>query len=427
MHTICHTSAGLISEALMKIPNRRFMPEGLVQTVVSGKNLGWMHCRCDEIQGSSIAFDSEQSYRGALGEFLERYACACYSSDDFRIDTYDKLSQNEAVLRLENFRYYSDEQYEKLRELNIYPLGGSDLVEWTECRDFLTGESCWMPAFSIYMPYISKINSPHNYMVGTTSTGCAAGNSAENALISGFLECAERHAFALFWYHQDALPYHCYTAKLILQHYKKNKIIRSLFSNSAVQIKCFDLSAFAPVECMVVFLYFRYKNKNYQSLGCAARFSKTGALIKACMEAYQGIEYAISLSEKNLLPAEPDLHGINDFDKHFHFYNHYPQFRKESPILRAAALVDVGEQSIYRADPDNKCLSFSVEELKKVGLSHLIYKDITPIDVDQLNYKVLRVVTPGWCLLTGNHDWPFLGYCLNDSRNLFTDFPHPFP
>jgi hypothetical protein len=76
MKTICHTAAGLLSEAMIRIPNRRFVPDGLVQSVVSGKNLDWMNCRRREIQGSSIAFDEEQSYRGALGEFLERYACA---------------------------------------------------------------------------------------------------------------------------------------------------------------------------------------------------------------------------------------------------------------------------------------------------------------------------------------------------------------
>ena len=67
MKTICHTAAGLLSEAMIRIPNRRFVPDGLVQSVVSGKNLDWMNCRRREIQGSSIAFDEEQSYRGALG------------------------------------------------------------------------------------------------------------------------------------------------------------------------------------------------------------------------------------------------------------------------------------------------------------------------------------------------------------------------
>lgn len=427
MKTICRTAAGLLSEAIIKIPNRRFMPADLVQRVVSGKNLDWMNCRRKEIQGSSIAFDEEQSFRGALGEFLERYACATYASEDFKVTSYSELSRNEAVLAPENFRYYSDEQYERLRDLNIYPLGENDLIEWVECCDYIRGESCWMPAFSIYMPYYSKTNSPHNYMAGTTSTGTAAGKTSRDALISGFLECAERHAFALFWYHQDALPFRSYTTKLILQHYHKNKTICRLFQNPAVLLKCFDLAAFSPVECIVVFLYFRYKNKIYQSLGCAARFNKTQALIKACLEAYQGIEYAISLGEKHLLPDEPDLNQIDDFDKHFHFYNQYPQFRKEAPILREAARFDSGDKTIYRADPDNKCREFTVEELRKVGLKHLVYKDISPVDAEELQYKIFRVVTPGWSLLTGNHNWPFLGYCLNGNQPLFTTYPHPFP
>jgi hypothetical protein len=48
-------------------------------------------------------------------------------------------------------------------------------------------------------------------------------------------------------------------------------------------------------------------------------------------------------------------------------------------------------------------------------------------DVQQLGYAVVRVISPTWNLLTGVHQYPFLGYKLNESKHLFTDVPHPFP
>lgn len=177
---------------------------------------------------------------------------------------------------------------------------------------------------------------------------------------------------------------------------------------------------------MVVFLYFDYKGRRYQSLGCAARFNKRDALLKATLEAYQGVEYAISLMEKKILPEVMDSSQINDFDAHFHFYNQYPECRQASKILREAQCFHEGDTCLYQ-DPDKKDLSFCPERLKEMGLRQLLYKDITPIDVASIGYRVVRVVTPGWALLTGQHAWPFLGQVFGEGEDLFLEYPHPFP
>ena len=428
MEDLFNTTAGLLNESLLKIPNRRFMPDRLVQTVTTGNHLDLLGCRVPRIQGSSIALDYGQSVRASLGEFVERYSSALYRSEDFTVATWRQLRERGLnLLPLEDFRYYSADQYRELAALNVCPLGPDDLVEWVDAIDYLTDQVYMVPAFAVYMPYQSAVSSPHNYMTGATSTGIAAGATLQNAVVSGLCECAERHAFAQFWYRQDQMPYRQYTAATVLRHFRRQPVVRELFDNPMVRLKVFDLSPFAPLETMVVFLYFRYKEFDYQSLGCAARFGKTEALVKAALEAYQGIEYAISLKEKGLLEGPMDLSQITDFDRHFHFYNRFPECREHSRILREARQFDRGDEEVFERDLSRRVGRFCREDLLKTGLKHLLYKDLTPPDVAELSYRVARVITPGWSLLTGDHAWPFLGFSLEGQSDLYTRFPHPFP
>lgn len=426
MQRLINTTAGFLSESILKIPNRRFVPDCLIQTVVGGGNLRELGCMSPKIQGSSIAFDQVQSSKAAMGEFVERYASAMYQSGSFIVSDMESLKGQHKFLPLSAFKYYSDEQYRQLQSYGIKPLASDDVIEWTEAFDYISGDRYLIPAFSVYMPFVSRLPNAREYMVGATSTGIAAGGRLKEALISGFCECAERHAFAQFWYRQEHIGYKQYTSRLILERYRRNVRIKRLFDNPLVKMKVFDLSPFAPIETMVVFLYFQYKGRHYQSLGCAARFTKEEAIIKAALEAYQGVEYAISLMDKRILPEEVDLTQINDFDAHFHFYNQYPEYRKESKILREAQDYLHGDDDIYQ-DKSKELRSFNPESLRNLGLQHLIFKDITPIDVDMIHFKVARVITPGWSLLTGQHAWPFLGQNFQEDEPLFLSYPHPFP
>ncbi len=424
---LIHTRAGLLNEQVLTIPNRRFIPAGLVQTVTTGGNLEVMGCLMPKIQGSSIAFDYQQSLLGSVGEFVERYACAFCPENELIRGSWNGLSKSYAMLSPDRLRYYSDTQYRELEKKNVFPLGADDCIEWVRGNDMIGSQEILLPAFCVYMPYRSRIQSPHNYLVGATSTGVAAGPDLQTAICSGFCECAERHAFAQFWYCQDSIAYKQYTQGTVLNHFRSCKTVRQLYENPLVRIKTFDLSPFAPLETIVVVLHFRYKEKSFQSLGCAARFDKRSAIVKAAMEAYQGIEYAISLHEKHLLDGEMDFSKLTDFDTHFHFYNRFPEAREHSRILREAADSDLGDSEIFFSDDERHCRRFQAEEIAKTGLKNLIYKDITPIDIAEAGYRVARVVTPGWSLLTGHHAWPFLGGVFNGRDDLFLQWPHPFP
>ena len=71
MNDIFDTVAGFLTDPVIKIPNRRFIPDCLTQVVCTGRNLSYLGCKTDYIVGGSINFNYEQSLAGALGSLLK--------------------------------------------------------------------------------------------------------------------------------------------------------------------------------------------------------------------------------------------------------------------------------------------------------------------------------------------------------------------
>ena len=179
-YDIFNTRAGLLTDPIIKIPNRRFVPDCLTQVVCTGKNLQYIGCKTDYIIGGSINFNYELSLEGALGEFIERYAAALYDDTEFIFATYNEMIEaNKNVVDIELLRYYSNKQYKELELQNIYPLSAEDRINWTISWDYMTEAWLYMPAFCIYMPI------DNNYLFNT-STGLAAGKTLKDAVINGF-------------------------------------------------------------------------------------------------------------------------------------------------------------------------------------------------------------------------------------------------
>ena len=61
MNDIFDTVAGFLTDPVIKIPNRRFIPDCLTQVVCTGRNLSYLGCKTDYIVGGSINFNYEQS------------------------------------------------------------------------------------------------------------------------------------------------------------------------------------------------------------------------------------------------------------------------------------------------------------------------------------------------------------------------------
>ncbi|BDD12301.1 hypothetical protein FUAX_47330 (plasmid) [Fulvitalea axinellae] len=422
---IFNSEAGFITGPLYYIPNRRFIPPCVFQTSTTGKNLSLLGARTDEITAGSMGLNEEESVKGTIGEFVERYAgAAIYRQKFVNADYHEMKAAGRNALDPDEIRLFSERQLAD-RSLGLDRPSRKHKIDWVEGQDALTGEKAWVPAFMVYLPYAHQHGEHHFYMPKSTSTGLAAGENFAHAFHGGFFEAAERHAFSRFWYKQHVENPPMYRKETLLKHFPEDKTLRQLYDNPFVEIAVFDLSEYVPVECVAVFMFYEYKGKRMQTCGASARFTKRDALVKAAVEAYQGVEYGLSLQDKKLFGTqESEANLADDFDKHFDFYNSFPNLRKEVPVLRRS-IEEEGESGLFQAT-GSRLNALTSEQLKSCGLHGVFTVDITPEDIEELDLKVIRTVVPDFALLTGDHRYPFLGR-LDEEDGFYTDWPHPFP
>lgn len=423
--TINWVKGDLIHGNQYQIPTRRCLPTGLFQSYVEASHLNLLASNTDKIQGSGIGFNQIEAHNSAIGEWVERYAASHQDFKDLVFATEDELkSQHKSILPVESYIPFLPEQYGE--DLPYHPWNKEAKISWIEGKNILNQQSILVPAFAVHLPHNTDWDQKKSYVL-QTSTGISAGENLQKSMIGGFLECAERNAFAEFWYRQDYWIHRIrrMNQSSVLKAYP-NPNIQHLFDNTRVQIQLFDLSPISPIETHVVVLFFPYKGQILQSMGCAARFNREDSIIKACLEAYQGIEYAIGLSQKpaDWILDQEGFVSINSFDKHFAFYNRFPHWRVKSPILQAASLLD----TFFPKNEKTKKKIRAWEEVNQLGLSHILVVPLSTEDVQSQGFEVVRVIVPGWNLLTGVHTQPFLKNLHPQvGENLFTTYPHPFP
>ncbi|MDV3353884.1 hypothetical protein D0962_15450 [Leptolyngbyaceae cyanobacterium CCMR0082] len=424
--------AGLINGKLYRIPNRSFLPSNLYQSVCEGSNLDMLGSKLSKLTAGAIAFGETDADAAVIGEFYERYCSTIYDSSMLVRGAYEDIVKIGNALHPDEIILYAGFQYEKEGFL-ASRLRPSDEINWVLCHDLMSNnEPCYVPAFLIFFGYRPDCFE-RVHIFNTTTTGLAAGPTPKHAIQGGFCECAERHAFCNFWYNQNRLRLPQYSPSMILEAFGDDPKIANLYDNPAVQMKIFDLSPISCIEAAVVFMYFKYKGKVYQSTGSAAAFDKRQSLMKAALEAYQGVDYAIMLYNKQLWGDQKklnDFDSLDSFEKHFAYYNNFPEHRKEVPVIRDAMNFEDVSDKIFFKPNEKKITSLQdiLDKYQQFDFNKVLYYESTTPDAASVNYFTMRVVVPGWAYLTGVHNYPFLGSDIfNENNHLFTRLPHPFP
>jgi len=417
---------GLINDGLSVLAKRSFLPENLVIYSAAGKNLEYLGCLTDKIEAGSIGFSVDEAKIAAVGEYVERFCGATPAYSELLYGSHASLAADGlTLLNPTDISLFAPWQYAQ-ENFPFKQFTTNDEVHWIKGRNFLTDTEIWLPAFLVYWGFYSTTDE-FKYVQGT-STGHAAGATLLDAIRSGFFESIERHAFCDFWYNQNIQQYITYSSETILNTYINPKI-QSLFKNKRVKFKVFDLGNLTDIEAIVVFIFFEYKGRLLFSCGSSARFTKEEAIIKSCLEAYQGVDLAIHLVNKIKWEADYKsvLQKINDYDDHFNFYNAFPELRHQSPIFVEALRDEASEKEIVQHP--SRIMSFDKTSLQgKKNIGPFFWVDLSSRQWPDLPFKVVKVVMPNQALLTGTHNSPFLGNDIFEQKeNLFIELPHCFP
>ncbi|WP_317163729.1 YcaO-like family protein [Elizabethkingia argenteiflava] len=376
--------------------------------------------------GAGLGFSKKEAEISAFGEYIERYVSSFQINNGLIHGSFNDLRDTYACYSPKSLEYFNKNQYES-DTFELKQWREDSIIHWSKSCNYFSGEQILLPYF---MTHTENIITDGRFHINT-STGTACHISIKKAVQSGLLECIERDAFCKFWYLQRNNRYRKFSENFILNQYPQDRIIEQLFNNKKVKIITYDISEYAYCPTFVVFILFKRKGRLLQSCGSASRLHHQEALIKACVEAYQGIDYAdqLTFELKEEIPIEKvnqrDFSMINSFRKHYALYCLYPELRNEVPILK-----DVFGFSHYSNDwkeaYEHHVSDFSNEELKSKRLDEIYYTILSDPNIIPAGYEVVKVTTPKLHLLTGNFNYPYLGL-FSDKEDLFTQMPHFFP
>ena len=325
---------GFLNKFPVNIPRNVFVPNCLYENFVSSENLSILGNNRNKIIGGAISTSKNLSMIAAIGEYIERYSSSFQNSTELIKSSYKALNDELDCFDPINIKYFNKKQYDsdffRLNKLSI-----DSTTYWKESINYFTGNSIFLPFF---MTNVENIEDDGLYHINTT-TGTATHKTLDLAIQGGLLECIERDAFSKFWYYQNLKKFKKFSKDNILQIFKNDEIIFNLFNNKKVKIIVYDLGEYSFCPTYAVFIYFKKKGKIYYSLGASSRLEQNEALKKACIEAYQGIEFTELSCEK--LKNEFDLSDIQNgnfsnvisFDKHYVLYNLFPELKEHVPIF----------------------------------------------------------------------------------------------
>ncbi|MGQ7854392.1 YcaO-like family protein [Pedobacter sp. WC2501] len=415
---------GFINKPLMSVPSNIYMPKNLFERVITTNNLLIVGNNKKDISGGGISFNLKEAEISAFGEYVERYSSSFQSNENLIFGSFNELSKIYNCYSPKQIHYFSEKQYSnpnfKLRKLD-----GETEIHWIWCTNYITSERILMPFF---MANVENVSTDGKFHINTT-TGTACHISTDKVIESGLMECIERDAFCKFWYLQKIKKFRKFSSEFVIDKFRGDKRIQQLFDNKKIRIVTFDISEFAYCPTFVTFISFKKRNRVYQSIGSATRLIHKEALIKSCIEAYQGIEYIELVCKQNTYAAD-DIENLNfqtvdSFRRHYALYNVHPELVDKSTLLKGIFTQD-GFCHEWQDFYPHHLKNISQDELNEKNLNEVYFADLTTKDVKQFGLEVVKVITPKLHLLTGNYNYPYLGL-FEEGLDLMTEMPHPFP
>lgn len=152
------------------------------------------------VQGKGLTV--ENAIFSAIGEFLERYALLFPYQESLVFGSYEHLSGKGLIaIDPREIQLFADEQY----DLPTFPFKRfteTTEIWWVKGLRLIDAMEVWFPAQLVFHVPLCG-DTPIAY---ATSSGCAAANDLEEAILKGLYELAERDAYMIAWHAKLAQP-----------------------------------------------------------------------------------------------------------------------------------------------------------------------------------------------------------------------------
>ena len=386
-----------------------------------------------------VGLTHDDAWCGAIGEAAERYCAALGPSRLLaRVRAWTDFEPAEAV-DPETLALFSEQQHRQ-EGFPIRPFHRDTPTAWLPGWHLITpvaepSKPCWILADCVGLGGNDRstggpINVP-------TSTGLAAAQTLEQAVLAGVCEVIERDSFVVAWRNGLSTP-------RVDLHAHALDWLRDLLEQHLlwprIEYYIADLTADTGIPVYAVISRGRSEDGTVVSFGAACHPVARVALTKALLEAAMGRAYV-----RQLLRRQPvkryrrDLQDVCTFDDHAQFYTRHPRYWTNlRRLVNRKQLANLDTFSSPSADEHDALRRIS-EKLRDLGLASC-WCELTTPDVAAAGLHVVRVLVPGMQPLHGDHRLPFLGGSRGREPNRVFNWagttplrrqrqvlPHPYP
>lgn len=388
----------------------------------------YFQLKCSEYNGGASIL-RERAKAAAIGESVERYCAGIYNEDEFIYSSYNDVKRDAIDPR--EFTLFSENQY-STKDFKFSRFFKDVKLNWVWGYSLVKKRSILVPASFVYVPYLFR--SKEELITQPTSTGLAAANNIEEAILSGIYEVVERDAYMIMWLNQLSMP----SIDLTTIENKKAKDVAERFVHYGISLYINNITTDLGIPTIGTMAVLESDKGPAAAVGAATRLDPELAVLKSLEEtAHTRFWIKGMMRQRPDYKPKDDFSDITDLSHHPFLYGHLEMlprlkfFMNHTSVEKLDGIPNMATGSILKNI--QKC----VEMIAKRGLE-VIVVDVTTPDIKEVGFSVVRVLIPGvqpldvefkYRFLGGKrlYEVPrFLGYPGKSEGELY-NYPHPFP
>lgn len=367
----------------------------------------------------------------AIGEAVERYCSAIYDREDLPLFSFESAPFK--CVPPHEFALYGEEQYES-EKFPFARFESHTTLRWSPTINLTTGETLYVPASMIFMPYFFDQEHGEAAIAQRISTGLACHCSFEEAATAAICEVIERDSFTIAWQASLGRP-----LLNIESLNDQNQDLVARFERIGSSVTLLNLTTDSGVPTVLSVLHSTSEESPALVFAASADPDPERAVRKSLEELAHTRRLAQQLknNEPQFAPS-PDYANVVTQDDHVHLYTNHANVHLAKFLFYSQDRIDIRDiPNLATGDPKQD-LKVIVEKIHAIHHKVLV-ADLTTMDVQELGLRVVRAVIPGFHplfmghhlrALGGSRLWEVpqkLGYQGITRESGDNPVPHPYP
>jgi ribosomal protein S12 methylthiotransferase accessory factor len=389
---------------------------------------GWLSFGRSSVYCGGSALEDDVARAAALGEAVERAVVCPPNYGELPVASYSDIVDDALDPLL--WDLYTEETRNSSGFPYVAPSHAAPTT-WSWGYSLTEARPVMVPASRVFSPL--RPSAPGDFTDGPIISGCATGNTLEEATLSGLYETLERDAFMIAW--ANRLP-----LKLLrLGPYSRDQVGQYLaaFDAAGIEVRCFSLSLDLGAN-VVISIARSDRQDQPASVVAAAADVDIGAACRRALKELSANRLTVQyeMMKANSLP-DADFQQVLDETAHGLLYAR----RDMIPLLDfwwdTNDSIDLPPappaKSVY------KRLRDCVENIRRAGL-HVVAIDLTPPEFRSMGLWTVKTLVPGTYPMNFDERWRHLGGARIRSAPVTAGLrsvpleptelnhtPHPFP